>query len=275
VAEMLPPSRLTAFEYRGRLKGGRSRPMLVACLDAEGREHQVVLKLREVPVSGCSFGPASLACELVCAILARMAGLSVPDYAIVTVHDREGFIRNVPDREVQQELSRNQGENFGSTYLQDHARYVPTLSVGSAGRMRLESVMAFDAYVLNNDRKASNPNLIVRGDAIVMIDHSLSFPHLDSPGVAEPWNQWLPDSSVQEHCTYGFLRGLGPKFEAFVSFLTDELTDDDCRQILGLVPDTWQRSGLRDKDSILRYLHRRGEPFVRDGVGRLTRVCGA
>jgi hypothetical protein len=274
MADIVPPLRLTAFEYRGRLKGGRSRPMLVACRDEDGREHQVVLKLREVPVPGCSFGPASLACELICAMLARMAGLSVPDYAIVGVDDREGFIRNVPDPEAQRELSRNEGEDFGAAYLEDHARYVPNVFVDGAGKMRLEGVLALDAYVLNNDRKESNPNLLVRGDSIVLIDHSLGFPHLDSPGVAEPWNQWLPDESVREHCTYATLKGTGPKFAAFVGFLGNELTDNDCRGILDLVPDSWQRHGRRDKESILRYLLGRSEPFVAEGVTHLARVCG-
>jgi hypothetical protein len=274
VAEVIPPLRLTAFEYRKRLKGGRSRPMLVVCLDDAGDEHQVVLKLREVPVSDHSFGPASLACELVCAILARMAGLSVPDYAVVRINDKRGFIRSVPDREARQELGSSLGENFGSKYLEDHANYIPALPMGSVGRMRLEGVLAFDAYVLNNDRKASNPNLIVRGDSIVLIDHSLGFPHIASPGIAAPWNEWLPDESVREHCTYSHLRGNGPTFEAFIDFVNDELTDDDCRTIIDLVPDAWQRKGVRDKNSILRYLLRRSIPFVGEGIGHLKRVCG-
>jgi hypothetical protein len=269
MADIAPPSQWTAFEYRGRLKGGRSRPMLVACHDENGSEHRVVLKLRDVPVTGCSFGPASLACELICAILARMAGLSVPDYAIVLVDDREGFIRNVPDPESRRELSRN----CGSIYLEDHARFVPTRSMRSLGNLSLESLLAFGAYVLNNDRKISNPNVIVRGGSIVLIDHSLAFPHNDSPGVAEPWSQWLPDESVREDCTYPALEGTSPRFEAFIRFLDEELTDDDCRLILDLVPDSWPRHGRRDKDSILGYLLRRSVPFVAEGVARLTRAC--
>lgn len=248
--------------------------MLVACRDEDGNEHRIVLKLRVVQDPSCSFGPASLACELVCSVLARMAGLSVPDYAIVTVDDREGFVQSVPDSDARRDLLNNLGENFGSTYLEDHAKYVASLAVGSVGKLRLESVMAFDAYVLNNDRKAANPNLIVRGDSVVLIDHSLSFPHLNSPGVAEPWTNWLPDANVQDHCTYGSLKGTVPKFEAFVNFVNDELTDDDCREILDLVPESWQRGSSRDKDTILRYLLRRGAPFVGEGVERLTRVCG-
>ena len=119
----------------------------------------------------------------------------MPDYAIVSVDDREGFIRNVPDPEAQRELSRNRGENFGSTYLEDHARFVPKRSMRSLG---LESLLAFGAYILN---------------------------------------------------------------------------DDDCRRILDLVPDSWQRHGRRDKDSLLGYLLRRSGPFVAEGVARLTRIC--
>ena len=247
--------------------------MLVACHDENGREHRVVLKFRDVPVAGCSFGPASLACELICAILARKAGLSVPDYAIVLVDDREGFIRSVPDPEARQELGRNRGENFDSTYLEDHARFVPRRSMRSLGSLSLESLLAFDAYVLNNDRKVSNPNVIVRGGSIVLIDHSLAFPHIDSPGVTEPWSQWLPDESVREHCTYPALEGTSPSFEGFIRFLDEELTNDDCRRILDLVPDSWQRHGRRDKDSLLGYLLRRSVPFVAEGVARLTRAC--
>jgi hypothetical protein len=273
MAEVVPPMRLRAFEYRGRMKGGRSRPMLVACIDEKGREHKVVLKVREASAAGCSWGAASLGCELVCAIIARMAGITVPDYAVVTVDDEMGFVRNVHDKEARRDLGHNIGENFGSKYLEDHANYVPELQVGSVVRSRLETVMAFDAYVLNNDRKAEKPNLLVRGDRVVLIDHSLCFPHLNSPDIVKPWTEWLPDRSVQNHCAYRKLHGFDPRFESFVEFLNEELTDDDCRKIIDLVPDAWQRSGSRDKNSILRYLLRRSAPFLSEGVGRLVRIC--
>ena len=109
----------------------------------------------------------------------------------------------------------------------------------------------------------------------MLIDHSLGFPHIASPQVADPWKQWLPDDNVREHCTYSHLRGTDPRFEAFISFLSDELTNDDCRAILDLVPDAWQRHGERDKNSILRYLLRRSVLFLREGIGHLTRVCGS
>jgi len=204
-----------------------------------------------------------------------MAGLAVPDYAVVTVDDERGFIRNVRDTEANHDFQRNIGENFGSIYLEDHANYVPNLQIGTVGRMRLQAVLAFDAYLLNNDRQAAKPNLMVRGDRIVLIDHSLCFPHLKSPNVAKPWTNWLPDEAVREHCAYSQLRGTDPRFESFVEFVTDELTDDDCRAILDLVPDAWQRQGSRDKNSILRYLLRRSLPFVDEGISHLTRVCGS
>lgn len=246
--------------------------MLAACVDSEGTEHSTVVKLREVSSQGCTFGSASLACELVCSMLARAAGLAVPDYAIVEV--AEEFARCVPDRESQRELMNNLGENFGTTYFEDHSRYVPGMQVGVAGRGQIESILGFDAYVLNNDRKCSNPNLIVRGDTVLLIDHSLAFPHLGSPGVAEPWRKWLPSDQLREHCTYPALKGTSPKFEMLVDFLATELTDTDCRDILDVVPDCWQRSSSDDKDSLLRYLLRRSTPFLESEPSRLAQVCG-
>ena len=44
MADIIEPARLVAFEYRGQMKGGRTRPLLVACSDESGSQTQVVLK---------------------------------------------------------------------------------------------------------------------------------------------------------------------------------------------------------------------------------------
>ena len=271
MAVIIPPVRLRAFEYRGRLEGGRSRLIWSRALTPTGKEHSVVLKLREIQNAGCTFGAASLACELVCSMLARAAGLSVPDYAIVEVPD--DFERIVQDRVAQDEIRRNSGENFGSSYHEDHARYLRGMGPGPVGRVQIESILAFDAYALNNDRKATNPNLLVRGETILLIDHSLAFAHLGSPDVAEPWKEWLPDDQIREHCTFQDLRGTGPTFELFVDFLANSLTDENCREMLDFIPDSWQRTGHDDKDSVLRYLLRRSQPYLKTEPGRLAQVC--
>jgi hypothetical protein len=36
-------------------------------------------------------------------------------------------------------------------------------------------ILAFDAYIENDDRRPSNPNCLVKGDALRIIDHELAF----------------------------------------------------------------------------------------------------
>jgi hypothetical protein len=185
MAQRHPPLRLTAFEFRERMPGGSSRPMLLACEDETGNEVIVVAKLREIAATGVpNRGPAGLACELVCAVLARAAGLAVPNYAIVEVG--EEFAASVRDTEAREELLRNVGENFGSVYQEDCSNFLPEMRMGDAGRLGLESVLALDAFVLNPDRTAAKPNLIFRGETVYLIDHALCFPHLGSLHVGEP-----------------------------------------------------------------------------------------
>jgi len=289
MAEIVEPIRLVAFEYRGRMKGGRSKPLLVACADESGNETQVVLKVRTGTLAEGSFGPCSLACELICSMLARAAGLMVPDYAIVEVE--QDFAESVTDLQDRERLLRNIGENFGSVYQEDCAKFSPGLRIGDERQSELESILAFDDYMLNNDRQASNPNLLIRGDSIYLIDHSLRFPHLGSPEVRDPWGQLFPEESIRSHCTYPSLRQKGPDFQAFASFLTNEITDAEIRHIVNMVPDGWQRpeigsipggegeeSGDRmraDKESILQYLLNRLPLFVENEPDRLAEVCGS
>lgn len=146
--------------------------MLLACEDESGREVAVVTKLREISATGVpGWGAAGLACELVCAVLARAAGLTVPDYAVVEVG--EAFAVSVCETDAREELINNIGENFGSVYQEDCSIFMPGMRVGEAGRLGLEGVLALDAFVINPDRTVTKPNLIFRGDTIYLIDHAL------------------------------------------------------------------------------------------------------
>jgi len=48
-------------------------------------------------------------------------------------------------------------------------------------------VLVFDAIVQNPDRRADNPNCLVRGDEIRIIDHELAFSHGLVIGSVPPW----------------------------------------------------------------------------------------
>jgi hypothetical protein len=82
-----PPFLLQSVELRERTEGGRTRPWIVVAEDEEGDRRKVVLKLRRPgpPVGDGHYGGTSLACELICSAIARLVGLRVPNYAVVSV----------------------------------------------------------------------------------------------------------------------------------------------------------------------------------------------
>src|SRR4051794_13421541 len=85
VLVMEEPRHVVAFEYRSRMRAGKSRPLLVVGMDDDEQRYRLVLKLRRPESPQGHRGPTSLACELICAALARRLGLPVPDYAVVRV----------------------------------------------------------------------------------------------------------------------------------------------------------------------------------------------
>lgn len=96
MSELEGPERLFAFEFRRRLSGGVTRPALVVATDEDGTEVEIVVKCRRPDVRDGHFGPTSLACELICAVLARGMGISVPDYYVVEISSQ--LAKSVPDQ---------------------------------------------------------------------------------------------------------------------------------------------------------------------------------
>ena len=218
-----PPLRLTAFEYRDEMKGGMTRPVLVAAFDEEGHEHKVVLKVRNPDVPTGHFGPTSLTCELVCSVVARSAGIPVPDYAIVTVTPQ--MVSTISDSRVRRLLTNNLGENFGCRYHPGFALWTTAMVATTASARRVfEDIYSFDAAVLNGDRTGDKPNLLFKGSETLAIDHSLAlFAHII------PVDQWttyvLPDDRLARHVTLGSLAGRNLPFDRLLDSISGVPSD--------------------------------------------------
>jgi hypothetical protein len=119
------PLNLKCFEYRRRLDGGVTRPLLVAAEDNKGKEYQVVLKLRHPDVRGGHYEGTSLARELICSMVARAIGLPVPDYAIVELSDALLNPYSIGDEKLRRLLGENIGLNFGSVYEESARKWQP------------------------------------------------------------------------------------------------------------------------------------------------------
>lgn len=258
MAALQPPPRLTCFEYRGRVPGGLTRPLRFVARDVEGRERQVILKLR-VPDGPrhSHFGPTSLACELVSAMLARGIGLNVPDYFIAELP--QSVPAGVFDSALRSLLLRNVGLNFGSGYVTGadtwrHTRQVLPSDLAGA----LEETLIFDATILNGDRKAAKPNLLWSGDArLLLIDHSLALAH------GLPPTTLLSETDVRDHCSYAPLFGKGRLFNALLARWRSAVSEATIESIRSAIPESWE-SKPGDIDAILSLLQ--GRPPVFDEI---------
>ena len=262
ITTLSPPLQLEAAEYWRDMRGGLTQPKLVGALDKHERYKLVVLKLKNpgLPVGEAHYAGTSLACELICAVLARALGLNVPDYAIVKV--TEDFANSVHDKSIRHLLMKNIGENFGSV----HNRYLAEWNASYVTRSqvllnRLEDLLTFDAVVMNEDRSIFKPNLMYRGDLLVPIDHSLALPvHL--------WEQDMlnnpplfPPKNILEHCAGQLLKKKSRPYRRILDNWRERINSQKLDELREMLPCSWEhRHG--DIDKIFSFLDSRDLHFT-------------
>jgi len=132
---------------------------------------------------GAAQGTSALVAEVVAAALAERIGLPVPRRQLI--HIEPGLPSADPHGELRQLLDSSVGLNLGFELLQGARDWTPDRleRVPEALRAR---IVWFDAWIMNVDRTPQNPNLMLRGDAVWLIDHgaALTFQH-DWPSVRE------------------------------------------------------------------------------------------
>lgn len=150
----------TATRYLQPLREGGSLPAVV---DTDGGGLFVV-KFR-----GAGQGPKALIAELIVGMLARAAGLPVPQLALIDVP--APFGRSEPDPEIQDVLRASHGVNVGLRYLDGAFNYDNTAAGELIGADLATRVVWFDAYVTNPDRTHRNPNILIWERRPWLIDH--------------------------------------------------------------------------------------------------------
>jgi hypothetical protein len=262
IATLTPPLQLEDVEYRKDMSGGLTQPKLVDALDNHERYTRVVLKLKNPgpPIGRGHFAGTSLACELICAVLARALGLNVPDYAIVKV--TRDFANSVPDKSIRHLLMKNIGENFGSVHNPFlalwNARYVNRSQVLLN---QLEDILTFDAVIINADRSIFKPNLMYRGDLLVPIDHSLALTvHL--------WEQemlhnlpLLPQEAIRRHCAGQLLKGKNRLYRRILDNWQERINSQELDELREMLPCCWEYE-QDDIDKIFRFLKSRDLHFT-------------
>jgi hypothetical protein len=164
-------SRATLVRYDRATVQGRTGPIWAACDCGEEYEVEAVVKLS----AGCDQAVVNLAREAIAACLAADLDLPVPKPWLVEIPPELASV--VVNAEVANKLRNSCPVAFGSTRS-------PGFTIWSTGQRLPEpmrplaaSILLFDAIIQNPDRRVENPNCLVRGNDLRIIDHELAFAH--------------------------------------------------------------------------------------------------
>jgi hypothetical protein len=151
---------------------GRTGPILSACeTDGDDDETEVFVKLS----AGCDQQVVNLAREAIAACLAADLRLPVPKPWLVEIPPE--IIPVVTDPHIADKLRRSCPVAFGSTRSTGFSAWNSGQRLSDAMRPVAAGILLFDAIIQNPDRRAENPNCLVRGTDLRIIDHELAFAH--------------------------------------------------------------------------------------------------
>lgn len=145
--------------YVTPLREGGSLPAIVEVENGE----LVVAKFR-----GAGQGTKALVAEIIAGELARAYGLHVPELSLLTLE--AGIGKAERHDEIRDLLLASVGVNVGVAYLSGALTYDPAAGIAVDG-ITASRIVAFDAFVMNVDRTAHNPNLLWQGPHLWLIDH--------------------------------------------------------------------------------------------------------
>jgi hypothetical protein len=221
IIRAMPLRHVTAVRYVAPLREGGSLPAVV-----EGDDDGLyVCKFR-----GAGQGPNVLVAEVIAGELARAAGLPVPE--IVAMALPADLARTEPDPEIQDLIRASTGLNVALDYLPGATMFDPLVDAPDA--TLASAVVWLDGLVVNVDRTARNPNLLMWHRHLWLIDHGAAlYFHHGEAGYAERARD--PFTLIREHVLLPFARRLS-EVDAPLAARLDAAR---VRAIVDAVPDEW------------------------------------
>ncbi len=121
-----------------------------------------------VKMRGAGQGPLVLVAEVLTAAIAGALGLRVPPLAVVDIPPRFGS--NEADPEVRDLLRSSVGANVGLAYVDEATTFDEAAGDVLPEHFASRTVW-LDSFLLNVDRTARNPNLLMQRGQPFLIDH--------------------------------------------------------------------------------------------------------
>ena len=204
------------------LREGGSLPAIVEAEDSG----LYVLKFR-----GAGQGPKALIAELIVGELARALGLGVPEVVLMELDPALG--RNEADPEVRALLTASGGLNVALDYLPGSLTFDPVASEPIDGALA-SHIVWLDAFALNVDRTAKNPNLLIWHRKLWLIDHGAAlYFHHDWSRADERVRD--PFVAIKDHV----LLPRADQLEAAQSRALARLEPATFERLVDLVPESW------------------------------------
>lgn len=163
---------VTATRFIRAMDAGRTCPALVECERTDGSSVEVIVKCSDSTMQKVR----DLAVEAICGMLARDLDLHVPEFFAVDLEpDFIATVRDV-DLNAYRLFAASDSVAFGSRKLPDgFAVWGRDQPVPKKLCVAAAEIYAFDAIVINADRRPGNPNCLFSGSRLAIIDHELCF----------------------------------------------------------------------------------------------------
>lgn len=251
--------RAIANEVIRQAKSGRTRPVLMVCT-AEDAPVEVFCKLS----AGCFEGVTSLAREVLAACLAADLDLPVPVPYLVEIP--QTLVSLVANAEIAEKIRTSSPVGFGSERVGNQfGTWTATGRLTDAMLTTALGTLVFDAVIDNTDRKPSNPNCLVAGERLRLIDHELAFPSTAALVAWQPpWQtgslQWL--NRYDGHIFCQKLKGRRLDFDALHG-LWSAISDARLLEYRNNIPVEW-KDALPAVDEVLDRIGNARDNF--DGV---------
>jgi hypothetical protein len=168
---MLPILVEAKIVNENKLRGGTSNPLLITCQDKTGKAYSVITKV--FSANDEQNGQLTMK-EFLGNFYAKEFDLQAPQPFIV--HFADDFIHFALDEYDRKKVLNTENRYFfGTKEEAGYNLYVPKRDKHVLKYYDKESVFAFDAMILQKDRRMGKPNLLVKGKDYLLIDHEISF----------------------------------------------------------------------------------------------------
>jgi hypothetical protein len=213
---------VTVTRYLTPLREGGSLPAVVEADDG----NLYVLKFR-----GAGQGCKALVAEWIVGGIARALGLGVPELVRAELDPVLG--RNEPDPEIRDLINASAGTNLGLAYLAGAIAFDPIAPPQVDPRLASQIVW-LDAFVLNVDRTAKNPNILIWNHELWLIDHGAALYFHHNWPVARARAR-SPFVQIKDHV----LLPVASELDTVDADFRSRLTEKDILQVVSATPTEW------------------------------------